>query len=79
MIMNNVDAIRQLVDQLAKIPKARYLVLTPDGQIVATDYPLWDERILEDRHAGDIADEYRAQRDEDAPTDNDGPVPEWGF
>lgn len=79
MIMNNIDAVRAIVDQLAKIPKPRYLVLTPDGQILATDFPLWDERVLEDRHAGDVADDHWASRDEDAPIDNDGPIPEWGF
>lgn len=77
--MNNIDAVRAIVDQLAKIPKPRYLVLTPDGQILATDFPLWDERVVEDRHAGAIADDYRAARGDVLDADNDGDVPEWGF
>lgn len=49
--MDNLDAIRAIVAELQRLPKPRFLILTPDGQIFATEYPLTDEIILEDRQA----------------------------
>lgn len=49
--MSNIDAIRRLIAEMGKIPKPRYRVRTPDGQTFATDYPLPDELVLEDRGA----------------------------
>lgn len=77
--MDNLEAVRAIIADLAKIPKPRFKVLTPQGDIFATDFPLSDEVALEDRHAGDVADDWRALCDEDCPIDNDGPRPEWGF